>query len=130
MKQFLQLWPFYKKYRSQLVIMVVCGVLMSACQASLAPLINYLFDHLFPQNVEVANDKLAFIHSMFGNTVGNTPQVLVWAIPAFSVILYLFLGMFRYSHFFFMKFTGDRVAIDIREALLQKYLRLNLTFHN
>lgn len=102
---------------------------MSFCQAFVSPLIAYLFDRVFSQKT-ASSEKLKFVDQLFADTVGNEPSLLVWAIPASFVILYFLNGVSRYIHMFLMRYTGDRVASDLRQQLMDKYLRLNLTFHN
>ena len=109
--------------------MMICGGLMSFCQAFVSPLIAYLFDRVFSQKT-ASSEKLKFVDQLFADTVGNEPSLLVWAIPASFVILYFLNGVSRYIHMFLMRYTGDRVASDLRQQLMDKYLRLNLTFHN
>lgn len=130
MRILLRLWPFFRKYRAAMVWMLVCGALMSFCQAIITPVIAYLFDRVFSNSAAVLDSKLHFIDSFFAATVGNEPRVLVWAIPVACISLYFLNGLFRYMHFFLMRYTGDRVSTDLREALLNQYLHLNLTFHN
>ena len=120
---------FFKHYKGRLIIMMICGALMSVCQATVPPLFGYLFNRVFSQG-SLGQEQLDILDKVFAATTGNSPQDLVWAIPAACIVIYFFNGTFRYIHMFIMRYTGDKVANQIRVRLLEKYLELNLTFHS
>lgn len=101
---------------------------MSLCQALISPLVAYLFDRVFAQSMAIK--KLQFIDRFFADTIGNSPEILVWVLPLTFIFLYFINGIARYLHMFTMRYTGDKVSADLRQALLEKYTRLNLNFHN
>jgi ATP-binding cassette subfamily B protein/subfamily B ATP-binding cassette protein MsbA len=58
-----------------------------------------------------------------------SPQsILELALKVFG--LYLLGGVCRYFHLYKMNFTGERVIQTLRHRLQQKFMRLNLSFHN
>ena len=129
MTQLFRLWPFFKKYKLAMIQMLVFGALMSVCQAVISPLVAYLYDRVFTQT-SGDSGKLDFLDRFFAYTVGSEPTTLVWAVPCLVIFLYFLNGIFRYIHFYLMRYTGDQVSTDLRQALLNKYLKLNLSFHN
>ena len=129
MKKLLVLWPFFRTYKSSLIIMMTCGFCMSLLQGTAAPIGAYLFDRIFAHSTGMDAEKLSIIDQFYAATTGTEQETLVYAVPLTLVLIYFLNGIFRYFHFFLMRYTGDCVSNDLRQALQKKYLSLNLSFH-
>lgn len=129
MKRLVVLWPYFRRYHRALVAMVAYGIALGICTNITLPLVAYLFDRIFSKADFMAQDKLAAVDRIFAATVGTEQSTLVYAIPLSFVVIYFFNEIFRYLHYFFMRYTGDQVATDIRRELQKKFIHLDLSFH-
>ena len=98
-------WTKLSKYKSTLIIVGLTGVIYAASKAFISHYVKNLMDSAAqPQNL----------------------QSLIWI----GVGLAFVISISRYFHIFLMNMVGEQVTQDIRQELQQKFLRLNLKFHN
>lgn len=98
-------WSKLLKYKTTLVVVAVTGILYSASKALIAHYVKDLMDAAaMPDNL----------------------QQLIWV----GVSLAFVISISRYFHIFLMNMVSEKVTQDIRQQLQQKFLRLNLKFHN
>lgn len=98
-------WTKLSKYKSTLIIVGLTGVIYAASKAFISHYVKNLMDSAAqPQNLES----------------------LIWI----GVGLAFVISISRYFHIFLMNMVGEQVTQDIRQELQQKFLRLNLKFHN
>ena len=101
------LWPELRKFKSQLIWVVVLGILVSATNAVIPWLVQTFFDALSDKNASNA----------------------LW-IPLSFPLIYMVNGLCRYFHMTTMRFVGEQITMDVRQRLLDKYMSLSLSFHN
>ena len=53
----------------------------------------------------------------------------VW-IPFTIAVIWVCIGGLRFFHLFWMKYTANKIAINLRRKLMDKYLSLNIGFFN
>ena len=94
-------------YKQRLIIVAVSGLIMAICDTGSANLLKYVFDGL-----------------QFGK-LDMVKETFLWII----VVAFL-KGVSRYIHLFNMNYTAELVAQNIRQKLQNKFMRLNLSFHN
>lgn len=92
-------------FKKNLIIVAISGIIMALCQTQVFILIKDLMDNL------------------------QKPEV-VFHVPLMVLGLYFILGVSRYFHLYLMNYTGEMVTQNIRHKLQQKFMRLNLNFHN
>ena len=98
-------WSKLLKYKSTLIIVGLTGMIYAASKAFIAHYVKNLMDSAaMPQNLE----------SLIGIGVG----------------LAFVISISRYFHIYLMNVVSEQVTQDIRQQLQQKFLRLNLKFHN
>lgn len=98
-------WSKLLKYKSTLIVVGLTGVLYATSKALISHYVKNLMDSATaPQNLETL--------------------ISVGAGLAFMI------SISRYFHIFLMNIVSEKVTQDIRQQLQQKFLKLNLKFHN
>lgn len=101
-------------FKKTLIIVAVAGIAMALAQGGIATMIKPLMDTL--QNSTQANIYFT--------------QDYIAEISLKILGLYIILGISRYYHLYLMNFVGEQVIQRMRHRLQQKFMRLNLSFHN
>lgn len=96
-----------KPYKKLISIIGVSGVIYATAYSRLAFLVKPLFDNLANANHE---------------------QILRLVPMALGLALVASIG--RYYHIYLMNYVAECVVQSIRQKLQQKFMRLNLSFHN
>ncbi|MFV8248009.1 ABC transporter ATP-binding protein [Bdellovibrio bacteriovorus] len=96
-----------KQYKSTLYIVAATGILNALATTQLAYMIKGLFDGLS----------------------ANQQQAMATLVPI-ALGLALVQATSRYFHIYLMNYTAERVVQGLRQKLQQKFMRLNLSFHN
>lgn len=96
-----------KPHKKLIVIVAVAGVIHAAASARMALLIKPLFDNLAKAEFD------------------QVVQLVPWAM-ALAVVA----GMARYFHIYLMNYVAECITQSLRQRLQQKFMRLNLSFHN
>ncbi len=100
-----RLWPELKPHKKVLVWVLLLGIFTSAMKGVTPELIKMLQEAWEARNWDRA-----------------------WQIPLTIAILWTLSSVGRYYHLFWMKFTSEQVAVNLRRQLINKYLALNLSF--
>jgi ATP-binding cassette subfamily B protein/subfamily B ATP-binding cassette protein MsbA len=104
---FRRIWPFLRPFKPKIGLFFLTSLIVAACGVAAARLLTLLMrDVLEFKDVVVAS-------------------WLPFAFPA----LYLTWGVARYINSTTMIMTAERVVASIRQALLDRFLKLNLSFH-
>ena len=106
MKVWLKLWPQVKAYRKQFIQVLILGIVTSGFKLAIPPLTNFLFTAW--QN--------------------RTPSREVWLLPPVLALMWIFSCIARYFHLYIMKYTAEKISVNQRRQLMDKYLSLNLSF--
>ncbi len=93
--------------KRRLVFVAVAGAAMAAADTTNANLIKYVFDGLQFGKVDQIKETFLFI-----------------------IALAFIKGIFRYIHFYNINYASELVAQSFRRQLQNKFMRLNLAFHN
>lgn len=101
------IWPELRPYGKRLIMVALFGVLISGLKAATPELFNRLSQAW---------------------TTGNTEEA--YRIPFILAGAWILAAIFRYFHMFWMLFTADQIALNLRRKLMNKYLSLNLGFFN
>lgn len=96
-----------KPHKKLIMIIAVTGVAYALASARIALMTKSLFDALSASN---HNEILRLVPIVLG--------------------LALITGLSRYYHIFLMNYVAECVVQTIRQKLQQKFMRLNLSFHN
>jgi ATP-binding cassette subfamily B protein/subfamily B ATP-binding cassette protein MsbA len=98
-------WSKLLKYKTTLVVVAVTGIIYAASKAFIAHYVKDLMDAAaMPKDL----------------------PTLIWV----GIGLAFTISISRYFHIFLMNMVSEQVTQDIRQQLQQKFLRLNLKFHN
>lgn len=99
------IWSKLLKYKSTLVIVGLTGLMYSGSKALIAHYVKRLMDSAAtPQNLEM--------------------------LIILGIGLAFMISISRYFHIFLMNMVSEKVTQDIRQQLQEKFLKLNLKFHN
>lgn len=102
---FQKMWPELKPYRYILLGVLALGAMVSALKAATPELLRQL-----PEVWKSGDEAMAI------------------QIPLTIAGLWIVAGVCRYFHLFWMKYTSDVIAVNLRRRLMDKYLSLNLSF--
>lgn len=126
------LWPFIRPYKWKLVLALLLGLLLAQLAVVLPILANAiilgfqeksLVDD--PNFVKVFNYfNIPKDHRLF--TIDHQ-SLVTWVAFSFPVYYFL-LGLIRYSHFFMIKFIGEKIISDIRIALMRKFMEMDVLY--
>lgn len=98
--------PELRGYEGRLVFVVLSGVVISALKTATP----FLIEHLFK-----AWEQQDFVRS--------------YQIPILLAVVWIIAATLRYFHMYWMIYTAELVAVNLRRKLMDKYLNLNLGFH-
>lgn len=101
-----RLWPEIRPFKWKMLLVLLLGVAISGLKATLPKLMQILTDQ--------------------GWKDGDADIALM--IPIVIGCMWLVVNIFRFFHLFWMKYIGDVVAVGLRRRLMDKYLKLNLSF--
>ncbi len=101
-----RLLGYLRPYRGRLLVAIVCMVVMSACVAGLAWLLQPALD-----------EALAPGHHRY-----------IYLIPIGVILLYIVKGTAYYGQTYLMGWVGQRVIHDLRNQLYQQITRQSLAF--
>jgi subfamily B ATP-binding cassette protein MsbA len=96
-----------KPHGRTLIYIALSGLITAAAQVKVITLLKPIFESL---------------------TFQGRDQLISTVLLA--LVLYLVISISRYTHIFLMNMTAEKVAIHLRHRLQQKFMNLNLTFHN
>lgn len=97
--------PELKIYRGRLILVMIFGVAISGLKS------------LTPMLLQKMGDAW---------TAGDA--TLTYRIPVYIGAIWMAAAVLRYFHLFWMLYTSDQIAINLRRKLMDKYLTLNLGF--
>lgn len=100
------LWPELRPYRGRMAMVILFGVAISALKSVTAPLV----DQLAP--AWKTGDEHA----------------IVW-VPIMITAGWTMAAVLRYFHLNWMLYISELVAVNLRRKLMNKYLSLNLSYH-
>lgn len=98
-------WSKVAQYKKTLIIVAISGVFYAASKALIAHYVKDLMDS--------------------ATVPDNLPTLM-----SLGIALAFTIAISRYFHIFLMNMITEKVSQDIRQDLQQKFLRLNLKFHN
>lgn len=106
MKAIIQtLWPEVKRYKGRLIIATLLGALISGAKAYVPELLKQL-----------------------GTVWESGDEVKFYQLPILISVMFIVAAVARYFHMYFMIYTSEEVAVNLRRQLMNKYLSLNLSF--
>ncbi len=101
------LLPFLRPYRGTIIFTLVLGVMLSGLGIAIAKLVKIVVDDILV----------------------NKNAAMLYQAPLIIVGIYLASGIVRFAHMYLLRYTGDRVSVDIRNALQKKFTEISLHFH-
>jgi ATP-binding cassette, subfamily B, bacterial MsbA len=103
---FKMLWPELRIYGRRLIVVMLLGVFISAVKG-------------------VAPDLIGRLPSIW--RAGDESKIV--EIPLAIAGVWIVAAAARYYHLFWMVYISDLIAVNFRRKLMDKYLSLNLGFH-
>jgi len=100
-----RLLQFLKPYRGRLVIAMGCMVILAACTAGLAWVLQPALDHALSGNHDY-----------------------IYLIPIAVVVIYLIKGVAYFGQGYLMGYIGQRVIYDLRNLIYQRLTEQSLAF--
>lgn len=108
MPTYLRLLRYVKPYMPRLVAAIVCMILAAAANLYVPWVIKDVIDKV------LAAKDMAMLHF----------------ITISIIVVFIFRGIFFYTQNYLMSYIGQRVIIDIREALFSHLQRLSISFYD
>lgn len=106
MKNYLRLMKYIRPYMKALAAAVACIVLAAGANLYMPWIIKDMIDKVLMER------DMAMLNLIAGGIV----------------IVFFFRGVFYYGQSYLVSFVGQRVVIDIREALFEKFQRMPLSY--
>jgi subfamily B ATP-binding cassette protein MsbA len=106
MKQYLRLLAYVKPYWPRFALAVVC-IILAACGNLFIPWI---------------------IKDVIDNVLANKDKAMLNIITFLILAVVMLRGLFFYGQTYLMSYIGQRVVIDIREAVYRHFQRLSLSY--
>ena len=106
MKNYIRLMKYIRPYTKQLVAAVACIVLAAGANLYMPWIIKDMIDKVLMER------DMAMLNLIAGGIV----------------VVFFFRGVFYYGQSYLVSFVGQRVVIDIREALFEKFQRMPLAY--
>jgi subfamily B ATP-binding cassette protein MsbA len=100
-----RLLQFLKPYRGRLFIAMFCMVILAACTAGLAWVLQPALDH-----------------ALSGN------QEYIYLIPLAVIVIYVIKGVAYYGQAYMMGYIGQHVIYDLRNLIYQRFTEQSLGF--
>ncbi len=125
-----RLWPYIKPFKRDLILMFSFGVLLTVLTGLIPFLITMLVE-IYNHSPTSILDKIVTPRSIayFPWLAGVTRTSVAHYLPFVFPILYLCIGLTRYTHYTLLNFTAERITAGLRLDLIRKIMRLNLTYH-
>lgn len=99
------LWPELKPHAKRMILVVICGIMISGLKALTPELLRRL-----PEAWESGD------------------RVMTLQLPLMVAGIWIIAAILRYYHLFWMLYIAELVAVNLRRKLMNKYLNLNLGF--
>ena len=106
MKNYVRLMKYIRPYMKQLVAAVACIVLAAGANLYMPWIIKDMIDKVLMER------DMAMLNLIAGGII----------------VVFFFRGVFYYGQSYLVSFVGQRVVIDIREALFEKFQRMPLAY--
>ena len=106
MKNYIRLMKYIRPYMKQLVAAVACIVLAAGANLYMPWIIKDMIDKVLMER------DMAMLNLIAGGII----------------VVFFFRGVFYYGQSYLVSFVGQRVVIDIREALFEKFQRMPLAY--
>ena len=106
MKNYIRLMNYIRPYVKHLAFAIVCIVLAAAANLYVPWIIKDMIDKVLMER------DMAMLNLIAGGIV----------------VVFFFRGIFYYGQSYLVSFVGQRVVIDIREALFEKFQRMPLAY--
>src|SRR5258708_3527865 len=103
MKIVKRLWPYLKPYQASISFTIFLGLVLSGVVLAQAHLVRFMFDDVFAK---------------------KDPRMLT-ILPLAIIGMYIISGAVRFFHMFLLRYTGEKVAFDIRNELQARYANLS-----
>ena len=106
MKNYIRLMKYIRPYMKQLAAAVACIVLAAGANLYMPWIIKDMIDKVLMER------DMAMLNLIAGGII----------------VVFFFRGVFYYGQSYLVSFVGQRVVIDIREALFEKFQRMPLAY--
>ena len=106
MKNYVRLMKYIRPYMKQLVAAVACIVLAAGANLYMPWIIKDMIDKVLMER------DMAMLNLIAGGII----------------VVFFFRGVFYYGQSYLVSFVGQRVVIDVREALFEKFQRMPLAY--
>ena len=106
MKNYIRLMNYIRPYVKHLAFAIVCIVLAAAANLYVPWIIKDMIDKVLMER------DMAMLNLIAGGII----------------VVFFFRGVFYYGQSYLVSFVGQRVVIDIREALFEKFQRMPLAY--
>ncbi len=129
-RSFRRLLPYLRPFRRELLIMFALGFGVTMVGGLVPVLIQTLLDVYDGKDLHTLQQVLPrAVQARFPLTTENRELIAFWLPVAFPT-LYLVHGLFRYFHYSLLNYTAERIIALVRLRLVQKIVRLNLTYYS
>ena len=108
MKNYKRLLQYMRPYVKQLILAIICIIMAAAANLYLPWIIKDMIDKVLAQR----------------------DMLMLNVIAVGIVVVFFFRGIFFYGQSYLVSFVGQRVIIDLRDVLYQKFQRMPLAYYD
>lgn len=125
---FRRLLPYLRPLRKDIILMFITGVALTIVSGLVPLLVQLLFVVYNRTPIETLREQTSpWIRDWIPWSSIDLAQV-AHAVPILFPILFLLLGLARFTHSVLTNFISERVVAAIRVDLVRKVLKLNLSY--
>ena len=126
------LWPFVKPYKMKLLLALLMGVSLAVLSVIL-PILAQVIISGFQKKTLIDDPNFLklfqFLNISSDSWVFHVDHRTLVTYSAFALpVYYLIFGAVRYLHFFLVKYVGEQIISDMRVALMDKFMNLDVLY--
>jgi subfamily B ATP-binding cassette protein MsbA len=131
-QSFRRLWIYVRPLQRDLYLMFALGLMLVAVSGLLPVLFQTMLEVYSKSDLKTfATAFNAWPLKYLGwNPLDlETRKLIIFLLPISFPILYFLNGIIKYLHYALLNYLAERITAAIRRDLVEKILRLNLTYH-
>jgi len=130
---FRQIWDFTKPFKKDLFQALFCGFILALLAPVLPLLVRLIISGIEGKGIEDVDLGSGFLRKYvqwvtqsFDLSFDSFQLIKVCALTI--PIFFLIHGIFRYFHFYYVKFLGEKIVARIRFQVMEKFLNQDVDF--
>lgn len=131
-KSWKSFWPFIRPYKGKIILALLLGQVFALLTLGVPVMINVLILGLQKKTL-LDDSKIADVLKFLDLAnepwvIGLDSKTLVTSVAIFAPLFYLVYGIVRYFNMSLVRYLGECVISDIRVAIMNKFMELDVLF--